>query len=157
LLAATTAALIVANSPLKPGYLDFTTAEFGPEWAHLHLSVEQWATDGLLTVFFVVVGLELKHELVVGELKNPRRAILPIFAAIGGMIAPALVALAVGAGAPGIDKAWAVPVATDIAFALAVLAIAARDLPPMLRVFLLTLAIVDDLGAIILIAALFTA
>ncbi len=121
------------------------------------LTWEQWATDGLLTFFFLVVGLELKREIVLGELRNPRRAILPIFAAIGGMIVPVGVTLAVGAGAPGIGKAWAVPVATDVAFALAILAIAARSLPPTLRVFLLTLAIVDDIGAILLIAVLFTA
>ncbi len=157
LLGATALALIVANSPLRHGYATFQTTLFGPAALHAQLTWAQWATDGLLTVFFVVVGLELKHELVVGELRDPRRAILPIFAAIGGMIVPAAVALAVGSGARGAGKAWAVPVATDIAFALAILALAARSLPPALRVFLLTLAIVDDLGAILLIAILFTA
>ncbi len=157
LLGATALALIVSNSGASDWYDRFTNLAFGPERLHLHLTLEQWATDGLLTVFFVVVGLELKRELVVGELRDPRTAILPIVAAIGGMIVPALVALAVGAGSANIGKAWAVPVATDIAFALAVLAIVGRDLPSSLRVFLLTLAIVDDLGAIILIAVLFTA
>ena len=103
-----------------------------------------------------MAGLELKRELVVGELRNPRQAMLPIAGAIGGMVVPALVCLAVAWGAPGGRDAWPVPVATDIAFALAVLAITARDLPPSLRVFLLSLAIVDDLGAILLIAVLFT-
>lgn len=157
LLGATALALIVANSGLRGWYADLLHDAFGPAGVHLHLTVEQWATDGLLTVFFLVVGLELKHEIVLGELADPRQAILPVFAAIGGMIVPAVVTLILGAGGEGIDKAWAVPVATDIAFALAVLAIAARDLPSNLRVFLLTLAIVDDLGAIILIAVLFTA
>ncbi len=157
LLGATALALIIANSPWKHAYETFQRAAFGPTVLHLNLTWEQWGTDGLLTVFFVVVGLELKHELVLGELRDPRKAILPIFAAIGGMIIPVAVTLAIGAGAPGIGKAWAVPVATDIAFALAVLALAARTLPPTLRVFLLTLAIVDDIGAILLIAVLFTA
>ena len=157
LLGATALALIVANSPLQDATSPSRPPKVGPSSLHLHLTWAQWATDGLLTLFFVVVGLELKHEIVVGELRDPRKAMLPIFAAIGGMIAPAVVALAVGAGGRGIGKAWAVPVATDIAFALAVLALAARTLPPSLRVFLLTLAIVDDLGAIILIAVLFTA
>ena len=157
LLAATAAALIVANSGAQDWYAHLIHSSFGPESLHLHLTVEEWATDGLLTIFFVVVGLELKHELVVGELKDPRRAVLPIMAAVGGMIVPAVVTLAVGAGSPHIGEAWPVPVATDIAFALAVLAIVGRQLPSSLRVFLLTLAIVDDLGAIILIAILFTA
>jgi Na+:H+ antiporter, NhaA family len=156
LLAATATALIVANSGASAWYTRFINTAVGPESLHLHLTLEQWATDGLLTLFFVVVGLELKHELVVGELRDPRRAILPIFAAVGGMVIPAVVALAVGAGSPGIGNAWPVPVATDIAFALGVLAIVGRDLPSSLRVFLLTLAIVDDLGAIVLIAVLFT-
>ena len=156
LLGATALALIVANTPLKHGYETFRNTKFGPSSLHANLTLAQWATDGLLTIFFVVVGLELKREIVVGELCDPRKASLPIVAAIGGMIVPAAVALAVGAGAPGIGKAWAVPVATDIAFALAVLALSARTLPASLRVFLLTLAIIDDLGAIILIAALFT-
>jgi NhaA family Na+:H+ antiporter len=157
LLGATALALIVANTPLQHWYADFQSTKIGPASLHLNLTMSHWATDGLLTVFFLVVGLELKRELVIGELRDPRKALLPIFAAIGGMVVPALVALAVGFGAPGIGKAWAVPVATDIAFALAVLALAARTLPPSLRVFLLTLAIVDDLGAILLIAILFTA
>lgn len=157
LLAATALALIAANSGLRDAYQRLGSFAIGPSALHLHLTLTQWATDGLLSVFFVIAGLELKHELVVGELRDPRRAVLPVCAAAGGMVAPALVALIVGAGAPGFGRAWAVPVATDIAFALGVLALAARDLPPTLRVFLLTLAIVDDLGAIVLIAALFTA
>lgn len=157
LLAATALALVVANTPLRDGYERLAGLTVGPAALHLDLTLEQWATDGLLAVFFMVAGLELKRELVLGSLRRVRRAMLPIFAAVGGMIAPALLALAVAAGAPGSGQVWAVPVATDIAFALAVLAITARRLPASLRVFLLTLAIVDDLGAILLIATVFTA
>ncbi len=156
LLGATALALIVANSPLKQWYQTLSDTVIGPSAVHLDLTVSAWAEDGLLAIFFVVAGLELKRELVVGELRNLRQAMLPISGAIGGMLAPALVCLAVAWGAPGGSDAWPVPVATDIAFALAVLAITARDLPPSLRVFLLSLAIVDDLGAILLIALLFT-
>ncbi|GIF99654.1 Na+/H+ antiporter NhaA [Catellatospora citrea] len=157
LLGATALALIIANSPLADAYQRLSAYTFGPQSLHLHLSVAQWAQDGLLTVFFVVAGLELKRELVVGELRSPRQAALPIAGAIGGMVVPSLLCFLIAFGAPGGADAWAVPVATDIAFALAVLAICARDLPPSLRVFLLSLAIVDDLGAILLIALVFTA
>lgn len=156
LLGATAAALVVANSPLGDAYVALRDTEIGPAALHLHLSVGEWATDGLLTLFFVVAGLELKRELVVGELRTVRQALLPVFAAIGGMIVPVIVTLAVGAGTANIGRAWPVPVATDIAFALAVLAITASALPASVRVFLLSLAVVDDLGAILLIAVLFT-
>jgi NhaA family Na+:H+ antiporter len=155
LLGATALALIIANSPLADWYYRLGNTVIGPSALHLNLSLDTWAKDGVLAVFFVVAGLELKRELVVGELRNLRQAMLPIAGAAGGMIVPALVCLAVAWGAPGGKDAWPVPVATDIAFALAVLAITARDLPASLRVFLLSLAIVDDLGAITLIAILF--
>ncbi|SMD21312.1 Na+/H+ antiporter NhaA [Lentzea albidocapillata] len=151
LLIATAIALLWANSPLSPSYFGLRDLHLGP------LSVGDWAKDGLLAVFFFVAGLELKRELVVGELSNVKAAVLPIVAAVGGMVVPALVALAIGWGQPGIEKAWAIPVATDIAFALGVLALTASGLPSSLRVFLLSLAVVDDLGAIIVIAILFTA
>lgn len=157
LLAATALALVVANSPLREPYHRLAGLAVGPAALHLDLTVEAWATDGLLTVFFMVAGLELKRELVIGSLRRIRRAALPIFGAVGGMVVPAFVCLAVAAGTPGTGRIWAVPVATDIAFALAILAITARQLPASLRVFLLTLAIVDDLGAILLIATVFTA
>ncbi|MET8756480.1 Na+/H+ antiporter NhaA [Lentzea sp. NPDC004782] len=150
LLGATAIALIWANSPLSPSYFGLRDLHAGP------LTVGEWATDGLLAIFFFVAGLELKRELVVGELSEFKAAILPVVAAIGGMIMPALIALAIGWGQPGIEKAWAIPVATDIAFALGVLAITASGLPSSLRVFLLSLAVVDDLGAIVVIAILFT-
>ncbi|GAA4693105.1 Na+/H+ antiporter NhaA [Phytohabitans rumicis] len=156
LLGATVLALAVANSGLADAYQNLAGTVIGPHALHLDLAVEDWAKDGLLAFFFLVAGLELKRELVEGELRDPRRALLPIAGAIGGMVAPALVFLAVAAGAPGAGDGWAVPTATDIAFALAVLAITARTLPPSVRIFLLSLAIVDDLGAILLIAVLFT-
>ncbi|GAB3581968.1 Na+/H+ antiporter NhaA [Amycolatopsis endophytica] len=156
LLAATALALIWANSPIAESYRVVRDFEIGPHLLHLDLSVGDWAKDGLLALFFFVAGLELKRELVVGELSRPKKAILPIVAAAGGMVVPALVALAVGGGADGMERAWAIPTATDIAFALGVLALTASNLPGSARVFLLSLAVVDDLGAIILIAVLFT-
>jgi NhaA family Na+:H+ antiporter len=157
LLAATAIALIWANSPFSGSYTALRDLHLGPGSLHLSLSVGDWAKDGLLAVFFFVAGLELKRELVIGELNDLKSAALPVVAAVGGMVAPAVVALAVGWGEPGIERAWAIPVATDIAFALGVLALTASGLPTSLRVFLLSLAVVDDLGAIVLIAVLFTA
>jgi NhaA family Na+:H+ antiporter len=157
LLVATALALIWANSPLGDIYQTVRDFQVGPHLLHLNLSLGDWAKDGLLAIFFFVAGLELKRELVVGELSEPKRAALPVIAAIGGMVVPAVVALGIGWGSPGIDRAWAIPVATDIAFALGVLALTASNLPSSARVFLLSLAVVDDLGAILVIAILFTA
>jgi NhaA family Na+:H+ antiporter len=154
LLGATAVALLLANSPLKNAYAAVRDFHLGPQF--LSLTVGEWAKDGLLALFFFVAGLELKRELVVGELSKIKAAILPVVAALGGMIVPIAVALAVGWGAPGIDLAWAIPAATDIAFALGVLALTASGLPSSARVFLLSLAVVDDLGAIVIIAILFT-
>ncbi|WP_322749934.1 MULTISPECIES: Na+/H+ antiporter NhaA [unclassified Frankia] len=158
LLGATLIALVWAN--VAGGtYREVWDAQlgFGPSWLHLnHLSAGALVADGLLAVFFFVAGLELKRELVVGELSDDRAAVLPVVAALGGMVAPALVFLAVARGAPGASNGWAIPVATDIAFALGVLALAGTNLPTSMRVLLLSLAVVDDIGAIILIAVLFT-
>lgn len=156
LLGATALALLWANSPWSGAYRAMRGAVVGPAALHLDLTLAQWATDGLLAVFFFVVGLELKRELVVGELSTVRQALLPVAAALGGMVVPAGVALLVGGGAPGMDTAWAIPVATDIAFALGVLALAGSALPVTARVFLLGLAVADDLGAIAIIAVLFS-
>ena len=156
LLGATAVALLWANSPLRDSYHALRDFRLGPEFLHLNLTVGDWAKDGLLALFFFVAGLELKRELVIGELSRFKQAILPVVAAIGGMAVPAIVALSVGWGTPGIDRAWAIPVATDIAFALGVLALTASNLPSSARVFLLSLAVVDDLGAIVVIAVLFT-
>lgn len=157
LLAATLAALILANSPAAPWYESVRDFTFGIPELHLELSVGAWAADGLLAIFFFVVGLELKEEFVAGRLRDPRRAALPIAAAVGGVIVPALVfaLINVGNGADAL-RGWAIPTATDIAFAVAVIAVVGKFLPPAVRVFLLTLAIIDDLIAITIIATFYT-
>ncbi len=134
-----------------PGYI-------GPVHIHLDLSLAAWAADGLLAIFFFVVGLELKHEFVAGSLRSPREAGVPMIAAVGGMAVPALVyvALVVVLGDPSALHGWAIPTATDIAFALAVLAVFGKGLPAAIRTFLLTLAVVDDLLAIVVIAVFYT-
>ncbi|MGW0043246.1 Na+/H+ antiporter NhaA [Rhodococcus sp. NPDC003348] len=156
LLAAAAIALIWANSPWADAYTGLRDFQIGPEALHLHLTVGAWVQDGLLAIFFFVAGLELKRELVVGELSDRKKALLPIVAAVGGVITPALITLAVGWGTPGIEQAWAIPVATDIAFALGVLALTGSRIPAGARVFLLSLAVVDDLLAIAIIATVFT-
>lgn len=156
LLTATAVALLAANGPWSGTYQALRDTQLGPASLHLNLTVADWAKDGLLALFFFVAGLELKRELVVGELSRFRNALLPVIAAIGGMVVPALVAIGIGWGDPRIADAWAIPVATDIAFALGVLALTGSGLPSSARVFLLSLAVVDDLGAILLIAILFT-
>lgn len=156
LLAATALALLAANGPWADAYLTLRDTEVGPHLLHLNLTVGDWAKDGLLALFFFVAGLELKRELVIGELSKIKNALLPVIAAAGGMVVPALVAVGIGWGDPRVAEVWAIPVATDIAFALGVLALTASGLPSSARVFLLSLAVVDDLGAIILIAILFT-
>ncbi|WP_225730856.1 MULTISPECIES: Na+/H+ antiporter NhaA [unclassified Nocardia] len=156
LLIAAAIALLWANSPWRDSYVTMTETVLAIPPLHLELSLADWTTDGLLAIFFFVAGLELKRELVVGELADPKSAALPIIAAVGGVLTPALIALAVGHGTPGMDRGWAIPVATDIAFALAVLAMTGSRIPASARVFLLSLAVVDDLLAIILIAVLFT-
>ncbi|WP_019030856.1 Na+/H+ antiporter NhaA [Salinispora arenicola] len=158
LLAGAVIALIWANSPGAAGYDAMRSFTIGPTWLHLDLSLAAWAKDGLLAVFFFVAGLELKREFVTGELRQPRRAAVPIAAAVGGVLAPAAVYVLITAAA-GADalRGWAIPAATDIAFALAVLAVIGRHLPPAVRVFLLTLAVVDDLIAIMIIAVFYTA
>jgi Na+:H+ antiporter, NhaA family len=156
LLVATVVALVWANSPLRNAYADLQTFTFGPAALHLHLSTAAWAGDGLLAVFFFVAGLELKRELVVGSLRRPADALLPVGAALCGMAVPALIYLAVTAGDPGAARGWAVPTATDIAFCLAVLAVTGPALPAALRAFLLTLAVVDDLVAIVIIGVFYS-
>ena len=157
LLGATVVALILANSPAAGWYSALRDVSFGPESLHLNLSVGAWAADGLLAIFFFVVGLELKEEFVAGKLRNPKTAIVPITAAVGGVIVPALifVLLNLSSGANALSG-WAIPAATDIAFAVAVIAVVGRHLPPALRTFLLTLAVVDDLLAITIIAVFYT-
>ncbi|ODQ87322.1 Na+/H+ antiporter NhaA [Mycolicibacterium flavescens] len=159
LLVAAAVALIWANSPWSETYFALRDLEVGgePFGLHLTLTLGTWAADGLLAVFFFVVGLELKREFVAGDLRDPARAVLPIAAAVGGMVVPALifvaVTLPVGDGA---TRGWAIPTATDIAFAVAVLAVISTHLPAALRIFLLTLAVVDDLLAVLVIAVFYT-
>ncbi len=157
LLAGTVIALVWANSPWSEHYDALRDYRIGPEALHLDLSLGTWAADGLLAIFFFVVGLELKREFVAGDLKDPRRAALPILAAAGGMVVPALVFVAVNlTTGDGALRGWAIPTATDIAFALAVLAVISTHLPTALRTFLLTLAVVDDLFAVTIIAIFYT-
>ncbi|MEU8250120.1 Na+/H+ antiporter NhaA [Nonomuraea sp. NPDC048916] len=157
LLVGAVAAMLWANSPWADGYETVRDLTFGPAALHLDLSLAAWASDGLLAIFFFVAGLELKREFVAGDLREAHRAAVPVAAALGGVLVPAVLYLLVTAGAEGATRGWAIPTATDIAFALAVLAIVGRHLPTALRTFLLTLAVVDDLVAIVIIALGYTA
>lgn len=156
LIIAAAVGLIWANTPWSGAYEALRDFQLGPASLHLNLSLETWAADGLLAVFFFVVGLELKREFVAGDLRDPRRAALPVVAAIGGMIGPAAIFLAFNASNDDAVQGWAIPTATDIAFALAVLAVVSSHLPTALRTFLLTLAVVDDLLAVTVIAIFYT-
>ena len=157
LVGAAVIALVWANSPWSDAYSALSGLRVGPSAWHLDLSLAQWAADGLLAIFFFVAGLELKREFVAGDLRDPRNAALPVAAAVGGMAVPALIYVGFNAGAGGGALAgWAIPTATDIAFALAVLAVISSHLPVALRTFLLTLAVVDDLLAITIIAVFYT-
>ncbi|TYC15485.1 Na+/H+ antiporter NhaA [Actinomadura syzygii] len=157
MLLAAVAALVWANTPWADAYEDLQKYEISPDWLNLgHMDVQHWASSALLAVFFFIAGLELREELTHGELRNPRDAALPVIAAAAGVAVPALVFLAVSAGEPGAARGWAVPTATDIAFALAVLAVTFTSCPAPLRAFLLTLAVVDDLIAISIIALFYT-
>ena len=157
LLAAAVAALVWANSPWRASYDSFwhTQLTIGIRTWSLAEDLQHWVNDGLMALFFLVVGLEIKRELLTGELREPRVAALPAIAALGGMVVPALLYLAIN---PGGEEArgWGIPMATDIAFALGVLALVGRGLPPALKSFLLALAIVDDIGAILVIAVFYS-
>ncbi|MFF3346497.1 Na+/H+ antiporter NhaA [Streptomyces sp. NPDC002779] len=157
LLVSAVVALVWANSPWSDAYEYLRDdVHFGIPALGLDLSVGHWTADGLLTLFFLIAGIELKRELVVGELRTPATAALPVIAAVSGMIVPAAVYAATASAGGGSADGWAVPMATDIAFALAVLAVLSTHLPAALRAFLLTLAVVDDLGGILVIAVFFT-
>jgi NhaA family Na+:H+ antiporter len=157
LLVGAVVALVWANSPVRDSYAALRDHAVGPEALHLHLTLGTWAADGLLAIFFFVVGLELKREFVAGDLRDPSRAVLPILAALGGVLVPAVVYVLVtrDSGREALNG-WAIPTATDIAFALAILAIISTHLPAALRTFLLTLAVVDDLVAVTIIAIAYT-
>ncbi|RZU51798.1 sodium/proton antiporter (NhaA family) [Krasilnikovia cinnamomea] len=158
LMCAALTALIWANSKWSDVYHQLADIRVGPAALHLDLTLSTWAADGLLAIFFFVAGLEVKREFLAGDLRDPRRAALPVAAAVGGMIVPALCFVAITLNAPdGALRGWAIPTATDIAFALAVLGLINTHLPTAMRTFLLTLAVVDDLLAIIIIAVFYTA
>lgn len=152
LVAAAVIALIWANSPASDSYFALRDLKFGYEPWHLELSLGAWAADGLLAIFFFLVGLELKREFVAGDLREIKKSIVPVAAAAGGVVVPALIYAAINLASPETLRGWAIPTATDIAFAVAVLAIIGSHLPSALRIFLLTLAVVDDLIAISIIA-----
>jgi NhaA family Na+:H+ antiporter len=149
--------LIVANSALAPSYFDLLHApvRVGVGGSTLDKGLQHWINDGLMVLFFFVVGLEIKRELLVGELATPRRAALPLAAALGGMLLPALCYAALNVGGPGLHG-WGVPMATDIAFALGVLGLLGTRVPPPIFVFLAALAIIDDLGAVLVIALFYS-
>ena len=159
LLIAAIVALVLVNAGFGPFYneilhtpLGFRLGPFGLEKSLLH-----WINDGLMAIFFFLVGLEIKREIMAGELSSVRRASLPIFAAIGGMLVPALIYAAINYQSPETLRGWAIPAATDIAFAVACLAVLGSRIPPALKVFLLAVAILDDIGAILIIALFYTA
>lgn len=150
-------ALAWANSPIRESYFTLAGTQVGPEALGLHQSLSVWAADGLLAFFFFLVGMELKEEFTVGSLQNPRKALVPMLAAVFGMAGPTLVYLVVQLiSGSGVYGGWAIPVATDIAFALGVLGLVGKGLPPAIRTFLMTLAVVDDLLGIIIIAVFFS-
>ena len=155
LLAAIVTALILANTGAHNWYVHLQHLAFGPAVLLVHMSLEAWAADGLLAIFFFVAGLELKRELVAGEMRRPAAALVPVAAAIGGMVVPALSYLAINLGHPTV-AGWAIPTSSDLALALAVLALTGRFLPAALRAFLLTLVVVEDIIAIIVIAVVYT-
>nr|WP_156681434.1 Na+/H+ antiporter NhaA [Sphingomonas profundi] len=151
LILAAVAAMVVANGPLAALYFAALHRQLGP------LSLLHWINDGLMALFFLLVGLEIKREFVDGHLAAWSDRLLPMIAAAGGMAVPALVYLAVAAGEPGLARGWAIPSATDIAFAIGVLALLGRRAPASLKLFLTTVAIVDDMGAVAIIALAYTA
>lgn len=159
MLAAAVVALVWANSPWQGGYDALWHTELslhlGDDLVHLDLDLREWVSDGLMAIFFLVVGLEIKRELVVGELRDRRAAALPAIAAVGGMVVPAAIFLLFNAGSAGSDG-WGIPMATDIAFAAGVVSLLGTRVPTAAKLFLLTLAIVDDLGAILVIAIFYS-
>jgi NhaA family Na+:H+ antiporter len=159
LLAAAALALVISNSPLASPYEALLELHFGPTIGPLSLekSLLHWINDGLMAVFFFLVGLEIKREVVEGELSSARQVALPGLCAMGGMAVPALVYLAFNWATPETRAGWAIPAATDIAFAVGVMALLGSRVPEGLKIFLLALAIIDDLGAIVIIALFYTA
>jgi NhaA family Na+:H+ antiporter len=158
MLVAAVLALIWANAPFGETYEEFweTHIEIGVGSQVLELTLREIVNDGLMAIFFFVVGLEIKRELVLGDLRDPKRAALPVMAAVGGMIVPAILYLIIAGGEPGAARGWGVPMATDIAFSVGVISLLGRRVPVGAKLFLLTLAIADDIGAITVIAVFYT-
>jgi NhaA family Na+:H+ antiporter len=151
-------ALFMANSPWSEEYFNFFEHKFGFRFdgkSYLEFTIHHWINDGLMAVFFFVAGLELKREIACGELSNPRKAMLPVAAAFGGMIVPAFIYFLFNPSGD-VHAGWGIPMATDIAFALGVLYLLGKKVPLSLKVFLTALAIVDDLGAVLVIAFFYT-
>lgn len=157
LLLCTAAALLIANSPLGAAFLDFWHIKAGFAFGDFEVkySLAHWINDGLMAIFFLLIGLEIERELYKGELSNPKNALLPIIAALGGMITPALIYLLFTYGTPT-QRGFGIPMATDIAFALGALSLLGSRIPASLKVFLTALAIIDDLGAILIIALFYS-
>ncbi|WP_026818155.1 Na+/H+ antiporter NhaA [Arthrobacter castelli] len=156
LVVAAVVAVVWANSPAADSYFALRDFTIGYEPWHLELSLGAWAADGLLAIFFFLVGLELKKEFVAGDLRDLKKAVVPVAAAAGGVVVPAVIYVLINLSTPETLSGWAIPTATDIAFAVAVLAVIGSHLPSALRIFLLTLAVVDDLLAISIIAFFYT-
>ncbi len=149
------ASLLIANSSLSENFQNFLDREAGTDLFHLRHSVSIWINDGLMAVFFLLVGLEIKREMVEGELSSFKNASLPIFAAIGGMLVPAVIFMFFNSGSK-YTNGWGIPMATDIAFSLAIISMLGKKVPNSIKIFLAALAIVDDLGAILVIAIFYT-
>ena len=159
LILATLIALIIANSPFENFYSDFFESTYlGVEFHNWSLKkpIYFWINDGLMAVFFLLIGLEIKRELIIGELSKPNKAILPVFSAVGGMLFPAIIYLIFNHHNDIYANGWAIPIATDIAFALGILSLLKNKVPIQLKVFLISLAIIDDLGAVLSIAIFYT-
>ena len=157
LIAAAAIAVLAANGPLAAAYHELLYLKFGPSLPRVgQIDLHHWIADGLMALFFLLVGLEVKREWYDGQLSTPAQRRLPILAAAAGMALPAIIYLAVIGGDPGLTSGWAIPAATDIAFAIGVLAILGRHAPPSIKLLLVTVAIVDDIGAVIIIALFYT-
>ncbi|TIX51287.1 Na+/H+ antiporter NhaA [Alteraurantiacibacter aquimixticola] len=157
LIAVAATAMFVANSAVSESYHHLFHGELFPSETFKLNTLHLWINDALMVIFFFVVGLEVKRELIAGNLSDPKQRTLPVLAAIAGMAAPALVYITIAGDAPNLERGWAIPAATDIAFAMGVVGLLGSRVPAALRLFLLTVAIVDDIGAVMIIAIFYTA